>query len=240
VEPHYVSDRCAELQKKILQTVVPDAQPGGPSAISEREIQNGIGVSAIALRWHLSALDDPIRRDELAGQLIWDTLSLVSSTEAAALANQKGITMEEAFAELCAHLCLPAKSRDDSVREPRPAKSQYRMRSEPPAIALRPRTLPPLVMPVYFSLTLGQAASRLLRLIDSENTPNRISTISDEEIEERAFACLLALCWLIAALKVTPKERTKIAITLLEDLQHRLIRSTPATGFTGAGKITVQ
>jgi hypothetical protein len=48
-----MSDHCGELADIVLHTIAPEAPPGQISTISDREIEECIEVSAIALCWHL-------------------------------------------------------------------------------------------------------------------------------------------------------------------------------------------
>lgn len=94
------TDRCCELVVDILTSVVPQARAGRPSAISIRELEEGVEVSTIALCWHLAVLADPIRRAKLTDSLIDETCGLVVSIEAAAITIKKGISVDEALEEM--------------------------------------------------------------------------------------------------------------------------------------------
>src|SRR4029077_14214850 len=62
------------------------------------------------------------------------------------------------------------------------------------------RRLPPLAMPPDTLMHCCSQVSRLLRAIDAETQPGRISAISDQELEERARALYYVVCWCLTAL----------------------------------------
>ena len=95
-----MSDHCGELADIVLHTIAPEALPGQISTISDREIEECIEVSAIALCWHLAAMADPTRRDQFMQKLPNETLGLAVCVEAAGIAVQKGITWDKALREI--------------------------------------------------------------------------------------------------------------------------------------------
>jgi hypothetical protein len=95
-----MSDHCGELAHIVLHTIAPEALPGQISTISDREIEELIEVSAIALCWHLAAMVDPNRRERFMQELPNETLGLAVGVEAAGIAVQKGIIWHEALQEI--------------------------------------------------------------------------------------------------------------------------------------------
>jgi hypothetical protein len=66
VKPPSASDRCCELAKGFLANVAHQLQPGCRS--TDREIEEYVEVSAIALSWYLATLDDASKRDHCSGR----------------------------------------------------------------------------------------------------------------------------------------------------------------------------
>jgi hypothetical protein len=95
-----MSDRCCDLADKILKSIMPKAEPGTVSTISDQHIEERIDVAAVALCWHLAAVSDQTRRAGLSKQLVDGIFSLVCLIEAARRKLEKGVTIELALSEI--------------------------------------------------------------------------------------------------------------------------------------------
>ena len=212
-----MSDHCGELADIVLHTIAPEALPGQISTISDLEIEECIEVSAIALCWHLAAMADPIRRDRFMHKLPNETLGLAVCVEAAGIAVQKGITLDEALQEIHDSIGLSqAEEPSDLNQQQAENKTQGRRQHQTDRTTIgngthqgcsRSGRLPPLVLPPSTLRSCRELVVRLIRGVDAEAVPANVTTISDEEIEERARACHLVLCWLLGALSMRNSTR---------------------------------
>ena len=107
VQSSRTSQRCREFVENILRSIVPKAQPGRVSAISDQEIEACIDITAVALCWHFSALNNQTRRDEFLEELMNQTFSMVCAIEAGGLALKKSITIGQALSEITDITQLP-------------------------------------------------------------------------------------------------------------------------------------
>jgi hypothetical protein len=211
-----MSDHCGELADIVLHTIAPKALPGQISTISDLEIEECIEVSAIALCWHLAAMADPIRRDRFIHKLPNETLGLAVCVEAAGITVQKGITLDEALQEIHDSIGL-SQAEEPSGLNQQQAESKARGRRQHQTDRTtgngthqgcsRSGRLPPLVLPPSTLRSCRELVVRLIRGVDAEAVPADVTTISDEEIEERARACHLVLCWLLGALSIRNSTR---------------------------------
>ena len=217
-----MSDHCRDLFTRILVSIAPRAQPGEISTISDPEIEECIEVSAIALCWHLAATADPVRRDRLTQGLMTEMLGLAVCVEAAGIAMQKGITLDEALQEIHDSMGLSQAEEPSNLNQQQAEnKTQGRRHHQTDGTTAisaiqcnsshqgcsRSGRLPPLVLPPSTLMSCRELVVRLIRGIDPEAVPADVTTISDEEIEERARACHLVLCWLLGALSIRNSTR---------------------------------
>jgi hypothetical protein len=217
-----MSDHCRDLFTRILVSIAPQALPGEISTISDPEIEECIEVSAIALCWHLAATADPIRRDRLTQGLMTETLGLAVCVEAAGIAMQKGITLDEALQEIHDSIGLSQAEEPSNLNQQQAEnKTQGRRHHQTDGTTAisaiqcnsshqgcsRSGRLPPLVLPPSTLRSCRELVVRLIRGIDAEAVPANVTTVSDEEIEERARACHSVLCWLLGALSMRNSTR---------------------------------
>jgi hypothetical protein len=219
-----MSDHCGELADIVLHTIAPEALPGQISTISDRKIEECIEVSAIALCWHLAAMADPIRRGQFMQKLPNETLGLGVCVEAAGIAVQKGITWDEALREIHDSIGLsqaeePSNLNQQQAEDKTRGTGRRQTGGTSPIEGIPPLTvsacqtntkqlpLPRLVAPPGTLKRCCERVVDVLGSIDAEATPGSIATIPDEEIEERARACHLTLCWLLGALSMTRRHQ---------------------------------
>jgi hypothetical protein len=243
-----ISGHCGELVDIVLHSIAPEALPGQISRISDREIEECIEVSAIALCWHLAAMADPIRRDRFMHELPNETLGLAVCVEAAGIAAQKGITLHEALQEISDSIGLSqAEERADWNQQPAegiaPGNRQHQTDRTTGNGAhegcSRPGRLPPLILPSWTLRSCRELVVRLIRGIDPEAVPADVTAISDEEIEERARACHLVLCWLLGALSMrNSTRRHQLEGRWLKEIPD-LVALTIAVGNAENGETTV-
>ena len=225
------------LTENILDSIAPSAQRGH---LSDREIEDGVEVSAIALCWHLAAKGARATGDRYGEGLMRETFGLMVAIEAAGITLKKGITVREALNEMAES---ETSNRQHQTAEPEtPGKTTATMtiqRQENPADQTdsQARRLPPLVMPAFMSKRHCELAAHLLRSIDAGTEPGHMSKISDAELEERARACHLALCWFLVALD-NPARRDEIATQWLKEAP-KLVCLTVAVGVADNEGITV-
>ena len=91
------SEQSMGLTENILDSIAPSAQRGH---LSDREIEDGVEVSAIALCWHLAAKGARATGDRYGEGLMRETFGLMVAIEAAGITLKKGITVREALNEM--------------------------------------------------------------------------------------------------------------------------------------------
>lgn len=210
-----INERSMEITFRIVEKVLPAAQPGRLSTASSEEIENGIDVSAFALCWYLAALRDPFRRDLLTKNLLDKVFSLVCAVEAAGISITEGIDIGEALCRVADNVERAASAKRDRQTSPavrRPGHSRFRLRSRgkkqtaqqkeanPATRDTRNRILPSLVIWPCIPKRCAKQVAHLLSNIEGGTTPGRLSTTSDESIEEPARSSHLALCWFLGSL----------------------------------------
>jgi hypothetical protein len=238
VQTPEMNERTMEIACKIVEKVLPAAQPGRLSTISSKEIENGIDVCAFALCWYLAAFRDPFRRNLLTKNFLDKVFSLVCSVEAAAISIAEGIDIGEALSRVAENVERAASANRDDQASPavkRPRNRRLRSRGKhtaqqketnPATNETRSRRLPPLVIWPFIRKGLARQVAHLLSDIDGETTPEHLSTTSDESIEELARASHLALCWFVGSLGDMSKA-DQIALQWIEDVP-RLVGLTCA------------
>lgn len=238
------SKRCCDLAGKILKSIIPRVQPDTASTISDQEIEECIDATAVALCWHLSAVDDQTRRAELLKELTGKIFSLVCAIEAGGVALKKNITIEQALSEISERYCHVDKN-SASDRTEQSTEVQTKASAEPPiqGMAVQITTgnrrfphSPPLVMPYWMSIRRCELVRSLLKSVGF-NFSQAVSATSGEEIEEATRACQLTLCWLLAALN-DPQRCDQIALRWLDEIPE-LVRFTAVIDFAEVEGITV-
>ncbi len=214
-----ISDRCAELVHIMLYAIAPEANPGEISTISERELEQCVEVTAIALCWHLAATGDSIRAGRVIKDLMNETLGLAVGVEAAGIATKRGITLSEALQEMAESVGLTqAEERGDWNQRSAEKKTQHAQHQTDGTTPIEafpllsgnanqndpyPRRLPPLVVPPGTLRHRCERVAQLIGSIDNETKRGVMSAIDNKEIEERARACHLMLCWSLGAISMT-------------------------------------
>jgi hypothetical protein len=98
-----------------------------------------------------------------------------------------------------------------------------------------PRQLPPLAIPIWVSTRCWNLVVKLFNQIDAQTRPGLISAISDREIDERAAACHLVMCWFLGALSTSDKG-DQIALRWVEEvprLVHVMTTSAASHSING-------
>ena len=203
--------------------------------ITKRELEDCALINAIALSWCTAAMADPAKRDalaeqfdkELTGRLIlfqvgWKIEKKgITAEEASAecSAELKGITLAQARAQLAEQNRAKTTCHTDSVVAGTAQTSEGIGSLTPDRDISQSRRLTPLAMPPDTLIHRCGQVSRLLRGIDAETQPGRVSAISDRELEERARALYYVVCWCLTALD----QRTRydeIADRVLEEIRQ--------------------
>jgi hypothetical protein len=237
------SETCNLLGIKILEVVAPQVQTGRTSQISNPELEECVMASAIALCWHLAAIRDAAKRDELSKSLIQQILGQVVGVEAAGIAINKSITIGEALQEIqkalkCADPnTVIEESMDDQLVGADEAKTGRPVDNDIAKGLAQLRRPLPVVMPPWTSKHCCELVSRLLRSLE-ETRSHEMSPVSDEEIELRARACHLAMCWFIGALDDDPGKQAPIESFWLKEIPN-LVSVTLAVALAEAEGITV-
>jgi hypothetical protein len=158
-------------------------------------------------------LSDLAKRDQLLKAFSDNTFGLMVATEAARAAIQNGTTVDEELNKMKQELGVPEEV------------ASYSERSESASAAFAPcgnengypRRLPLLGMPIWVSMNCRKVIVRLFDKIDIKTKPGFIAAISEREIEERAAACHLTMCWYLAALS-TPNKSEEIALRWVKEI----------------------
>jgi hypothetical protein len=258
VQTPEMNERTMKTTCKIVEKLLPTAQPGRLSTTTNNEIENGIDVCAFALCWYVAAFRDSFRRDLLMKNFLEKVFSLVCATEAAGISITEGIDIREAFRRVAERRGIEnvkgaASAKRDgqassAVKRPRNRRFRLRSRGEQTAQQreanpvtkeeTRSQRLPPLVIWPSIPKRCAKQVAQLLSDIDGETTPGRLSTTSDESIEELARASRLALCWFLGSHGDMSKA-DQIALRWAEDLP-RLVGLTCAIARAEQTGVTVR
>jgi hypothetical protein len=164
----------------------------GPELHSEKEAEECVDACAICLCWHLAALRDANRRVELAQELMSATPEQISSYIAAfsavEMAEQKSIDYAQACQELEIEVVCAQEADTAKIYERAEAKTSQR------------RKLPPLIMPHWTRRRCGELVRRLIGAMAADLRPDKISAVSDEEIELRVREYHSAMCYFLGPL----------------------------------------
>jgi hypothetical protein len=170
----------------------------GPELHSEKEAEECVDACAICLCWHLAALREVSRRMELAQELMSATPEQISSYiavfSAVEMAEQKNIDYAQACQELEIEVVCAQEADTAKIYERAEAKTSQR------------RKLPPLIMPHWTRRRCGELVRRLIGAMAADLRPDKISAVSDAEIELRVREYHSAMCYFLGPLN-DPKRQ---------------------------------
>jgi hypothetical protein len=234
VTPEGTSEICQGFVESIIRFMSPDLTPGCVSTLSDQKIEEYVAVSAIALAWHFTALSDLARRDEFLKGFADSTFGLMVATEAARAAIKNDTTIDQELKKTNREVGIAQESErygercEATATVHRGVKNTCRKNS-------RPRQLPLLAIPIWVSKRCRNLVVALFDQIDARTRPGLISAISDREVDERARACHLAMCWFLGALSTSDKG-DQIALQWVDEvprLVHVMMTSAASHSIDG-------